>query len=304
MGGLRRVDDDHHRRAGGDRGPDRDHPRELLHAHGPADRRLRHQDLGVDHADLGHRGRARRLLAARSARLGALVHDRGGQPELHRPARLRRVAPVSALGAGHDGDQHPRALRPHRALERRQGGAPVAVESGSMSDPSAPERPAVTTAPAATDGAGIPEYAREAADVVADLGSDATAGLTRAEAEARLARDGPNEIAGEKPPSVREIVLAQLREPMNIMLVAVTVVSFAIGEVSTGVLVALLILLNLVLGTRQELTARASIDALSNLQVPQAKVVRDGTLALVPASGVVVGDIVQLEAGDIVPADG
>src|SRR5204863_696481 len=65
-----------------------------------------------------------------------------------------------------------------------------------------------------------------------------------------------------------------------------------------------LILLNVVLGTRQELKARASVDALSNQQVPQAKVVRDGALVLVPAVDVVPGDLVQVEAGDIVPADG
>jgi Ca2+-transporting ATPase len=70
------------------------------------------------------------------------------------------------------------------------------------------------------------------------------------------------------------------------------------------VLVGLLIVLNLVLGTRQELKARASIDALSSMQVPQAKVVRDGSVELVPATDVVPGDVIQLEAGDIVPADG
>jgi Ca2+-transporting ATPase len=99
------------------------------------------------------------------------------------------------------------------------------------------------------------------------------------------------------------VALQQLRDPMNIMLVAVTVVSFLIGEVSTGVIVALLIVLNVVLGARQELKARASVDALSKLQVPQAKVVRDGSLALVPAVEVVPGDLLQVEAGDIVPAD-
>jgi Ca2+-transporting ATPase len=70
------------------------------------------------------------------------------------------------------------------------------------------------------------------------------------------------------------------------------------------VIVGMLILLNVVLGSRQELKARASIDALSNLQVPQAKVVRGGSVALVPAADVVQGDIVQVEAGDLVPADG
>ena len=147
-------------------------------------------------------------------------------------------------------------------------------------------------------------FAQDEASVVAALETDAVQGLTQTEAAARLSRDGPNEITGEKPPSVWRIAIERVREPMNIMLIAVTAVSFVIGEVSTGILVALLILLNLVLGSRQELKARASVDALSNQQVPQAKVVRDGALILVPATDVVPGDLVQVEAGDIVPADG
>ena len=132
-------------------------------------------------------------------------------------------------------------------------------------------------------------------------GTDPSGGLTAAEAASRLARYGPNKITGEKPPSILVVALTQLRDPMNIMLIAVTAVSFAIGQVSTGVIVALLIVLNVVLGSRQELKARASVDALSNLQVPQAKVVRGGGLVLVPAVEVVPGDLVQVEAGDIVP---
>ena len=140
--------------------------------------------------------------------------------------------------------------------------------------------------------------------MAAGLGSDPSVGLTAAEASARLSRFGPNQIIAEKPPSVLRVAVKQLRDPMNIMLIAVTAVSFAIGQVSTGVIVAALILLNVVLGSRQELKARASVDALSDLQVPQAKVVRGGGLVLVPAVEVVPGDLVQVEAGDIVPADG
>ena len=147
-------------------------------------------------------------------------------------------------------------------------------------------------------------YAREALDVVASAGSDAEAGLTGAEAAGGSPETGPNQITGEPPPSVWAVAVAQLRDPMNIMLIAVTVVSVAIGQVSTGVIVALLILLNVVLGSRQEMKARASIDALASMQVPQARVVRDGSVGLVPALDVVPGDIVQVEAGDIVPADG
>ncbi|MGH3138501.1 MAG: cation-translocating P-type ATPase [Gaiellales bacterium] len=155
----------------------------------------------------------------------------------------------------------------------------------------------------ATPGPTVP-FAHAAADVVASAGSDADAGLTAAEAAERLARFGANEITGEPPPSLWAVALAQLRDPMNIMLVAVAAVSVVIGQVSTGILVALLILLNVVLGSRQELKARESIDALASMQVPQAKVVRDGSVELVPAVDVVPGDIVQVEAGDIVPADG
>jgi Ca2+-transporting ATPase len=147
-------------------------------------------------------------------------------------------------------------------------------------------------------------YARTAADVAAAQGVDPSEGLTAAAAADRLAQHGPNRITAEPQPSMGAVALAQLRDPMNIMLVAVTVVSFVIGEVSTGTIVALLIVLNVVLGSRQELKARASVDALSNLQVPQAKVVRDGTVRLVPAVEIVPGDVVQVEAGDIVPADG
>jgi P-type Ca2+ transporter type 2C len=149
-----------------------------------------------------------------------------------------------------------------------------------------------------------PPFAREAADVVADLGSDQTSGLTGTEAGDRLARHGPNEITSEPPPSLWAVAAGQFRNPMNIMLVAVTVMSLVIDEVPTAIIVALLIALNVVLGTRQELKARASVDALSNLQVPHAKVLRDSTVTSVPAADVVPGDIVQVEAGDIVPADG
>ena len=131
-----------------------------------------------------------------------------------------------------------------------------------------------------------------------------TTGWIAAEAAARLASLGPNAIAGEKPPSTIAVALAQLRNPMNIMLIGVTVVSFLIGEISTGIIVGLLITLNVVLGARQELKARASVDALSKLQIPQAKVLRDGEVTLAPAADLVPGDIVSLEAGDIVPADG
>ena len=147
-------------------------------------------------------------------------------------------------------------------------------------------------------------WAMEVPAVLSALATDSDRGLSGAEAARRLTSTGPNELRSDPPPSVWKIALTQLADPMNLMLLAVAVVSLLIAQQSTAILVALLVLLNLVLGTRQELAARASIDALSKMQVPQARVVRDGSLQLIDATSVVPGDVLQLESGDIVPADG
>ncbi|WP_278236496.1 cation-translocating P-type ATPase [Isoptericola sp. AK164] len=147
-------------------------------------------------------------------------------------------------------------------------------------------------------------YAQSVASVLEALGSDPAQGLTDEEAERRRTRYGPNEITSERPPSVWAVAAAQLRDPMNLMLVAVAGVSLFIGETSTGIIVALLVVLNVFLGSRQELKARESVDALSSMQVPRARVLRGGQVSLIPAVDLVPGDLTMLEAGDIVPADG
>ncbi|MCT9821088.1 cation-translocating P-type ATPase [Microbacterium sp. W1N] len=148
-----------------------------------------------------------------------------------------------------------------------------------------------------------PWHTQDAGSVIAELGTDPSTGLTRAEAERRLAEHGPNAIAAEPSPSVWQVSLAQLADPMNVMLVAVAVISLFINQVSVGILIGALVVLNVVLGARQELKAKASVDALAKMQIPQARVVRDGILEQVDATTLVPGDIVALEAGDIVPAD-
>ncbi|HEY8217907.1 MAG TPA: cation-transporting P-type ATPase [Acidimicrobiia bacterium] len=147
-------------------------------------------------------------------------------------------------------------------------------------------------------------YALAPDDVAQQLGTDVERGLSATEASTRLEQYGANVLQQEAKASMWEIALQQVRDPMNIMLIAVTVVSIIIGQPSTAVVVALLVLLNVALGTRQELAARASVDALAEMQIPQARVVRDGQVQGLPASDVVPGDVVNVEAGDIVVADG
>ena len=147
-------------------------------------------------------------------------------------------------------------------------------------------------------------YALSGDEVATRIAVDPEQGLAADEHERRLAQYGPNQLATEPPPSVWSIALAQLSNPMNIMLVIVAVASLAIGQVATGIFVALLVTFNVVMGSRQELKARASVEALAQLQVPHARVRREGRVEVVEAVDLVPGDVVLLEAGDIVPADG
>jgi Ca2+-transporting ATPase len=147
-------------------------------------------------------------------------------------------------------------------------------------------------------------HALTAESTAGRLNTDLQRGLSHAEASARLATYGPNALQKETEASLWSIALQQLRDPMNIMLVIVTVVSLFIREFSTAALVGILVALNVVLGTRQEMKAQASVRALAELQIPQARVVRDGSLVSIDATDVVPGDLVAVESGDIVVADG
>ena len=147
-------------------------------------------------------------------------------------------------------------------------------------------------------------YAISAEDVATRLDGRSRPGIERRRAGGRLAEYGPNQLTTEPPPSLWAVALGQLSNPMNIMLAIVAVASIAIGQVATGIFVALLVTFNVVMGSRQELKARASVDALAQLQVPHARVRRSGSVEEVESIELVPGDIVLLEAGDVVPADG
>ena len=163
---------------------------------------------------------------------------------------------------------------------------------------------ATTTTIEQPAGGGLTWYALSAQDVTEQMGVDADTGLTVAEVERRQAEYGPNELATEPPPSVWVVAREQLMNPMNIMLLIVVAASFAIVQIATALVVLGLVLFNVVMGTNQELKARASVEALAKLQVPHARVRRSGQVAEIASTKLVPGDIVLLEAGDVVPADG
>ena len=149
-----------------------------------------------------------------------------------------------------------------------------------------------------------PWYTLSAQEAVRLLGSNPDTGVTQAIAARELERHGPNELPREPQASAWQVVARIWADPMNLMLTVVAAVAFGFGQPETGLLVAALVLLNLFMGASQELKARASVAALDSLQVPQARVMRDGQLLTIDAVDLVPGDVFLLEPGDLAPADG
>lgn len=147
-------------------------------------------------------------------------------------------------------------------------------------------------------------------DVAARLGTDVGVGLTAGEAARRLAEHGPNELAAEPPVPVWRRFLAQLRDPLVVLLLVAVVVSvgawLAEGVRSLpvdAIVIAVIVLANAVLGVVEERRAEGAVAALASMTAPTASVVRDGQQRRVPAREVVPGDVLVLAEGDTVPAD-
>jgi P-type Ca2+ transporter type 2C len=147
-------------------------------------------------------------------------------------------------------------------------------------------------------------YSRSPDEVSAALSVDPAAGLSASRAAELLAADGPNALPEEKPKPGWFRFLEEYRSYMQIILVAAAIVSLAIKEWSTAVLLLLLTVLNAVVGLRQEGKAESAMNALKSMMKATARVRRDGSESEIPAEQVVVGDVVLISAGDEVPADG
>lgn len=129
-------------------------------------------------------------------------------------------------------------------------------------------------------------------------------GLTAREAASRLERYGPNELRESRRKSVLHIFLEQFADLLVVILIAAAVVSAMLGDVESTVVILAVITMNAVLGTVQTVKAAASLDSLKQMSAPTAKVLRDRQVVQVPGREVTVGDVVLLEAGDSVCADG
>ena len=129
-------------------------------------------------------------------------------------------------------------------------------------------------------------------------------GLTQADAESRLAKYGANELRAGKQKSVLQIFLGQFADFLVLILILAAVISACMGDVESMIVILAVITMNAILGTVQTVKAAASLDSLKQMSAPTAKVLRDGQIVQIPGREVVPGDVVILEAGDSVCADG
>ena len=115
---------------------------------------------------------------------------------------------------------------------------------------------------------------------------------------------GPNELVEGKKKTVLQIFLEQYKDFLVIILIVAAIVSGILGDVESTVVILIVITMNAILGTVQTVKAEQSLESLKKLSGPEAKVLRGGSVVQIPSSEVTVGDIVMLDAGDYIPADG
>lgn len=136
-----------------------------------------------------------------------------------------------------------------------------------------------------------------------DTPSAVPPGLSAEEARVRLERDGPNALPSRPPTGWAKVLAAQLANPLMAVLGASCVLSAAMGHVIDAVAIGVIVSINVVVGAVQEHRAERAVIALRSLTARRARVLRDGHRLTVPAAEVVVGDVLDLEAGDVVAAD-
>ena len=150
-----------------------------------------------------------------------------------------------------------------------------------------------------------------ASEAVQTLNSDSSRGLRSEQVQERLASVGENKLKEKKKKTNVQRFLAQFKDVMILILLGAALISFIIAcvegepkEFFEPLLILLIVVLNAIMGVMQESKAEKALEALKNLSAPHARVIRDGRESVIDASQLVPGDIIRLEAGDFIPADG
>jgi Ca2+-transporting ATPase len=146
-------------------------------------------------------------------------------------------------------------------------------------------------------------HSLRSSDVLQSFTSNKTQGLTSAEAAVRLAKFGANQLVEKKRRSLLMVFLLEFNDLMIYILIAAALISVAVGDLKDAIVIVVIVFLNAIIGFVQEYRAEKAIEALKKLSALNATVRRDGSVMQVESVNLVVGDIVLLEAGAIIPAD-
>lgn len=136
-----------------------------------------------------------------------------------------------------------------------------------------------------------------------ELKVDKEFGLSSEEAKLRLEKYGKNKVVEGKKKSLGKMIWEQLNDPLIFILAIAAVISGITSEISDSIIIALVVVINAVIGVSQELKAEKSMDALKKLSTPHAYVRRDGEIIEIASEDVVIGDVIILDAGRYVPCD-
>lgn len=129
-------------------------------------------------------------------------------------------------------------------------------------------------------------------------------GLSKSDVESRREKYGTNELKEGKKKSIFQVFLEQFKDVLVIILLIAATISMFLGNVESAIVIFVVVIINAILGTVQHVKAEQSLNSLKALSSPVARVLRDGEKIEIPSKEVVVGDILYLEAGDFISADG
>ncbi len=147
-------------------------------------------------------------------------------------------------------------------------------------------------------------YVESIPDIEKDLNTSVKDGLSASDAKARLEQYGPKALASKKKQSMFMRFIDQFKDFMIIVLIIAAILSGVLAhEWTDAAIIMIVVILNAILGVFQEARSEAAIDALKEMATPDAHVRRDDTIVTIPSTELVPGDVVLLEAGDVVPAD-
>ena len=145
-------------------------------------------------------------------------------------------------------------------------------------------------------------YTKKIEEILSELKTSLN-GITFEEATNRLEKYGYNELSQKKPKTILQMFFEQMKDSMIIILLIASIVSFILGETAEGVVIIVIVFINAIISIVQEKKAADAIAALKSISAPNVKVIRNGEMEVISSKNLVVGDVVFIEAGDIVPAD-